>query len=157
MHCAFICWDSLVIHMVKNLLAMQETQVWSLGWEDLLEKEWQPTPVLLTGKFHGQRSLVGYSPCSGKESDTTEHLTLFTFTFHPEPFPWEWWCLWGSILSSEFHIPLERGNCVYVYVWVCVCACVYSFIIWSPSQWEKFSPSLSFTVSSKWNNFALTE
>ena len=25
--------------------------------------EWQPTPVLLPGKFHGQRSLAGYSPC----------------------------------------------------------------------------------------------
>ena len=32
------------------------------GWEDPLEKEWQPTPVLLPGKFHGLRSLVGYSP-----------------------------------------------------------------------------------------------
>ena len=26
-------------------------------------KEWQPTPVFLTGEFHGQRSLAGYSPC----------------------------------------------------------------------------------------------
>ena len=32
-------WASLVAHMVKNLLAMQETQVHSLGWEDVLEKE----------------------------------------------------------------------------------------------------------------------
>ena len=32
--------------MVKNLPAMQETQVGSLGQEDPLEKEWQPTPVL---------------------------------------------------------------------------------------------------------------
>ena len=30
---------SLVGQMVKNLLAMQETQIWSLGWEDPLEKE----------------------------------------------------------------------------------------------------------------------
>ena len=52
---------------------MQETWVWSLGWEDLLEKEWQPTPVLLPGKLHGQRSLAGYSPWGLKESDTTEH------------------------------------------------------------------------------------
>ena len=37
-----------------------------------LEKEMQPTPVLLPGKFHGQRSLVGYSPWGHKESDTTE-------------------------------------------------------------------------------------
>ena len=32
------CWASLVAQMVKNLSAMQETQVWSLGWEDPLEK-----------------------------------------------------------------------------------------------------------------------
>ena len=37
-------------------------------------RKWQPTPVLLPGKFHGQRSLVGYSPWDGKESDTTERL-----------------------------------------------------------------------------------
>ena len=34
----------------------------------------RPTPVLLPGKSHGQRSLVGCSPCGHKESDTTERL-----------------------------------------------------------------------------------
>ena len=38
--------------------------------------EWQPTPVFLPGEFHGQRSLVGYSPWGHKESDTIERLTL---------------------------------------------------------------------------------
>ena len=50
---------------VKNLPAMQETQetwVQSLGQEDPLEKEWQPTSVFLPGKSHAQRRLVGYSP-----------------------------------------------------------------------------------------------
>ena len=47
--------------MVKKLPAMQETQVQSLGWEDPLKKEWLLTPVFLSGEFHGQRSLVGYS------------------------------------------------------------------------------------------------
>ena len=37
-------------------------------------REWQPTPVFLPRKFHGWRSLVGYSPCGHKESDTTEQL-----------------------------------------------------------------------------------
>ena len=37
-------------------------------------RKWQPTPVLLPGKFHGQRSVVGYSPWGHKESDTTERL-----------------------------------------------------------------------------------
>ena len=35
---------------------------------------WHPTPVLLPGKSHGRRSLVGYSPWGHKESDTTEWL-----------------------------------------------------------------------------------
>ena len=35
-------------------------------------REWQPTPVFLPGKSHGQRSLVGYSPWSRKELDMTE-------------------------------------------------------------------------------------
>ena len=38
---------------------------------------WQPTPGFLPGEFHGQRSLVDYSPWSCKESDTTEQLTFF--------------------------------------------------------------------------------
>jgi len=37
-----------------------------------LSRKWQPTPVFLPGKFHGQRSLVGYSLCGHKESDTAE-------------------------------------------------------------------------------------
>ena len=60
---------------------MQEMQVGSLGWEDPLEKEWQPTAVLLPGKLHGQRSLAGYSPWGHKKSDTTEWLTLFPLTW----------------------------------------------------------------------------
>ena len=38
-------WASLVAQMVKNLPAMQDTQVQSLGWEDLLEKGLATTPV----------------------------------------------------------------------------------------------------------------
>ena len=37
-------------------------------------RQWQPTPVLLLGKSHGRRSLVGCSPWGRKESDTTERL-----------------------------------------------------------------------------------
>ena len=49
--------------MVKNLLAMQETQVQLLCQEDprSLEKGIQPTPVFLHGEFHGQRNLVIYT------------------------------------------------------------------------------------------------
>ena len=37
-------------------------------------RQWHPTPVLLPGKSHGQRSLVGCSPWGHEESDTTEQL-----------------------------------------------------------------------------------
>ena len=55
---------------VKNLTAVQGTWVRSLGWEDPLEKGWQPTPVLWPGEFHGLCSLWGH-----KELDTTERLS----------------------------------------------------------------------------------
>ena len=54
-------WASLVAQMVKNLPAIWETWVWSLGQENPQEKGMQPTPVFLSGEFHGERSLVGYS------------------------------------------------------------------------------------------------
>ena len=46
-------WSSLVVQLVKNLPAMQETWVQSLGWEDLWRRERLPTPVFWTGEFHG--------------------------------------------------------------------------------------------------------
>ena len=60
--------------MVKNLPAMRETGAQSLGQEDPLEKGMRLTPVFLPRKFHGQRSLAGYSSWGHKELDTTEHL-----------------------------------------------------------------------------------
>ena len=69
----FTEWYSLVAKMVKNLPAMWDTQVQSLGQKDPLEKEMVPTlQVFLPGEFHGQRSLVSYSPRGRKELDTTE-------------------------------------------------------------------------------------
>ena len=61
---------------VKDLPAMWETWVPSLGWEDPLEKGMATHSVFLPGEFHGRRSLVGYSPWGRKESDTTERLSL---------------------------------------------------------------------------------
>ena len=37
-------------------------------------RQWHPTPVLLSGKSHGRRSLVGCNPWGREESDTTERL-----------------------------------------------------------------------------------
>ena len=65
---------SLVAQMVKNF-CMQFRRpgfnlwVGKISWR----REWQPTPVLLPGESHGQRSLAGYKPCGCKEVDMTEH------------------------------------------------------------------------------------
>ena len=68
--------------MVKNLLAMWETQVLSLDQENALEKGIATHSSILAWRSHGQRSLVSYSPWDHKESDTTEHLTPhFTFSY----------------------------------------------------------------------------
>ena len=62
----------MVAQTVKKLLAMQETLILPLVRKIPWRKERLPTPVFLPGEFHGQRSLVGYSPWDGKESDMTE-------------------------------------------------------------------------------------
>ena len=63
---------SLVAQTVKNLPAMWETQVQSLGGEDCLEEEMATDSCILAKKVHGQRSLAGYSLWGCKQSDTTE-------------------------------------------------------------------------------------
>ena len=67
-------WASIMAQLVKNLPAKQETWVWSLGWEDPLEKERLRIPVFWPGEFHGLYSLWGH-----KESDMTERLSLSLF------------------------------------------------------------------------------
>ena len=67
---------------VKNLPAMQETQVQSRGWEDPLEKGMATPSSVLAWRIPW--SLVSYSPWSYKESDMTERLThtyLVNFQF----------------------------------------------------------------------------
>ena len=58
--------------MVKNTPAVQETRFRSLGWEDPLEEGMATHARILFGEFHGQRSLVDYSPMGHKELDMTE-------------------------------------------------------------------------------------
>ena len=58
---------------VKNLLAMEETWVRSLGWEDP-PGEGKGYPLQYSGprEFHGQISLAGYSPWGGEDLDTSK-------------------------------------------------------------------------------------
>ena len=53
--------------VVKNLPAMQETWIQSLGQEDHWRRAQQPTPAFLPGESHGQKNLLGYSPWGHKE------------------------------------------------------------------------------------------
>ena len=61
---------SLVAQTVKRLSGRPGFEPWvgKIPWR----RKWQSTPVLLPGKSHGQRSLVGYSLWGRKESDMTE-------------------------------------------------------------------------------------
>ena len=59
---------------MKEMQKMQiDPWVQKIPWS----RKWQPTPVFLPGKFHGQRSLVGCSPWGHTESDTTEQLHFY--------------------------------------------------------------------------------
>ena len=80
-------WDHKELDMTEWLLLLQcrrtglDPWVWKIPWR----RKWQTTPVFLSGKFHGKRSLAGYSPWGLKEWDTTEWLThthtvLFLFS-----------------------------------------------------------------------------
>ena len=61
--------------MVKNLPAMWETRIRSLGQEDPRGREWQPTPIFLLGKSSGQEKPGGLHSMDRKKSDITERIT----------------------------------------------------------------------------------
>ena len=65
-----VSWPGLcvVAQMVKNLSAVQETQVWPLGWEDPLEKGMATYSIFWPGESHGQRSLARNIPSIGSQS-----------------------------------------------------------------------------------------
>ena len=69
---------------VKNLPAMRETQVLSLGWEDPLEKGMATYSSILAWRISWMEEPGGYSPQGPKESDTTQQLTLFSLSL------WQW-------------------------------------------------------------------
>ena len=75
--------SSLIPQLVKNLPAMQKTQVWSLVWKIPWRRKWQHTPVFLPWKSNGERSLAGYCPWGHKNqtplSDYTTTCLLWGF------------------------------------------------------------------------------
>ena len=65
------------------------------------KRKWQPTQVSLSGKFHGQRSLVGYSPWGHKESYMTEQLSM---------------CIYYITTETVFSINMDVIFLIYWYV-----------------------------------------
>ena len=80
-------FSSLLSHYIKGISNL-------ITWR----KQWQPTPVLLLGKSHGRKSLVGCSPWGHKESDMTEQLH-FHFSL--------------SCIGEGNGNPLQQQQCVY--------------------------------------------
>ena len=69
-------FPSLRVFSNESVLHIKWQKYWSFSFSisPSRRRQWQPTPVLLPGKSHGWRSLVGCSPWGHKESDTTEQL-----------------------------------------------------------------------------------
>ena len=68
-----LIWASWKAETVKNLPAMQETQVQSLGWEIPWRREWLPTPVFLPGEM--SESFV-LSCCPSSSHSSSDHMLL---------------------------------------------------------------------------------
>ena len=68
-------YDKPKQHIKKQRHYFADKGLYSQNYGFTSRRKWQPTPVFFPGEFHGQRSLVSYSPCGHKESDTTEQLS----------------------------------------------------------------------------------
>ena len=106
------CWTSWASHVVQckesacqcRKCKRRRFNPWvrRIPWR----RKWQPIPVFLPGKFHGQRSLAGYSPWGYKESDTTEQLHMHTNLF-------------VQIINSSFTFPcsfIVSAGCNFIYI-----------------------------------------
>ena len=76
------------IHLVKKFIWVFSITSYEKVWMNFLTnpiqcpgRKWQPTPVFLLGKFHGQRCLVGYSPWGRKETRLSAHTQTHTHKF----------------------------------------------------------------------------
>ena len=72
-------WASQVVLVMNNLLRRRHKRCWFGSWVGtiLWNRKWKPAPVFLSGRFHGQRNLVGHNPWGHTESDTAQHTLIF--------------------------------------------------------------------------------
>ena len=97
-------------------------------------RRWHPTPVLLPGKFHGRRSLVGCSPWGREESNTTERLH-FPFSLscigegNGNPLQCSclanpsdgraWWAAVYGVAQSRTRLKrLSSSSSIYIYIYI---------------------------------------
>ena len=80
----YMCGASLVAQMVKNSPVMQETRVWSLGREDLLEKGMATHSSILAWRVPWTEEPGRLQSMRCKELDMTERLTFHAFGTHLE-------------------------------------------------------------------------
>ena len=73
-----------------------DSWVGKIAWK----REWQPTSVFLSGEFHGQRSLAGYSPWGYKESDRIETWACRA--------PQRWECLLSNKKIKDFQVSKKQ-------------------------------------------------
>ena len=98
-------------------------------------RKWQPTPVLLPGECHGQRSLAGYSPWGHRELDSTERLNhhCHTYIYTHTTSLHIVYTHTHNHLSGIKVSPLKEKH--HKCVCVCVCVCV----------WQEFGKTLPST------------
>ena len=125
-------------------------------------REWLPIPVFVPGEFHGQMSMVGYSPQSGKEWVTTEANNTFPFTADCRRENWfrptllTVVCVPTILVTSSsgalkwnWFIPDPQGSFTKrLLIWattVCTCECLNlnADVCVCPWQWTTFCMSLS--------------
>ena len=136
------CWASLVAQLVKNLPAVRETWVQSLGWEDPLEKgkathssipAWRvPEPVYCVGSLkvgHDWVTLTFSFFCPKCPVELT-HVCPFKTQCRYYPFQeaFFWFCqIYLLITTYGITIYLVFSSCHFTYpiTWGCVCVSIY--------------------------------
>ena len=104
-------------------LVLPRRDLWQTSFSSWRRK-WQPTPVFLPGKSHGQRSLAGCNPWGHKESDTTEHAHISSsaqnipriwhpaqqISWHPITAAWLYWGYSIKILNQLISVCISSVN-----------------------------------------------
>ena len=119
-----------------------------------MRRQWHPTPVLLPGKSHGRRSLVGCSPWGRKESDTTERLPFhFSLSCIGEgngnqlhcsclENPWDggaWWAAISGVTQRRTRLKRLSSSSRFDDPVLCVSACICMFASFPPKSLQALS------------------